>query len=337
MKTTTLKAVIALLCITCGVLAQQQACSMYEEFITGGYRYGQSVWNAFDDLWTGCVSAPGDTNHSWQAVWSFSNSTQVQNWDYISLRGATNHAFMYQVSTYRPTYVTWDLDSVVNASNNTDGQLYWGNDMAFDCWTNPTASDQDATHSTEIMIWLGKIGSAPTPAGTYKETDTVAGIPWSVSTGTVSTWKIINFQVPTAGKANGNRSSLDHVDFSDFLRVAVRLGSVNPTHYVTTISAGFEVWGGNGKGLTKRFNVEWGNTSVEPDPTRLVCSDRMTNGCMLTVLQQPSGAGQRLFNENAARNGAFDFYDVRGRMIGAQGTFLNSGVYIARGAGKPNP
>jgi len=116
---------------------------------------------------------------------------------------------------------------------------------------------------------------------------------------------------------------VDNLNFSDFLRVAVRLGSVNPNHYVTGIQVGHEIYGGVGKARTSLFRVDWG-TNVEQ---RVMASNEIQAGRQMrpifAVGQMP--IAKQLVNGTKLNN----IYDIRGRtFVQSVNPMTAQGVYL---------
>jgi hypothetical protein len=305
--------------LACGAdAAQQTVCGQYDAVSCNGYTFRTNVWNPMDWNWTQCLTTFCDTNHSWRASWSITNGGEVQSWPDISFRGTDDANFPYLVSSYRPTYVTWLVDSVANPGGT-------GLDIALDIWTNPSKTYDQSTHACELMIWLGKLGTACSPSGSVVERDTICGLYWIVLTGKMNNWNIINFVHSTAGTAAGNLSRIDNLNISEFYKVAVRLGSANANHYVSCIEAGFEVWGGPaGYAKTGRFKVAWGNM-VNLGPQQAKTETGAAN-----TLHRQSARLVCMKNRPALSTGSSGtLFDIRGKELTVrQETVPAVGVYI---------
>lgn len=329
MKSTLLKTMIVPLFLVLGVHALTK-CSGDDKIYCAPYIVSQSVWGAVSIDWTSCVSAPADTNNSWRSDWEFPTGSNLpQNWVSISIESGysglnplyTAPSLIYKLSDYRPTYLTWDLDSAACTASSSGN---WGIDIAYDIWTNPTAADIGTARSIELMIWIGHLGNGPIPAGGWNSgptptTYTMDGSTWNYSEGNGSSWKIVNFSV--AG--NTPRLTFDHIDVNDFFKIIIQKHPEYATHYLTMISAGNEIWGGTGKSITRKFKVEWQSTGVEPQSRVTTAAHRSAQRNMVIVSPL-----QRNYPTDFALDRNTALYNIQGRTVDGRNQTIGNGVYI---------
>jgi len=114
-------------------------------------------------------------------------------------------------------------------------------DVAYDIWTNSTATTNGQPNGSEIMIWLNSRGGVR-PFGTNVATATIAGLSWDVWTGRQSSWNIISYVL------RGGGTSFNNLDVKALIDDSVARGSTNANHFLLDAEAGFEIWQG-GQGL----------------------------------------------------------------------------------------
>ncbi|MFC0434333.1 cellulose binding domain-containing protein [Kutzneria buriramensis] len=121
-------------------------------------------------------------------------------------------------------------------------------DVAYDIWFNSTPTTTGQPDGTEVMIWINSRGGVQ-PFGSQTGTSGAAGMNWAVWTGQQTSWKIISYVLTPGATAVSN------LDLKAMINDAVARGSINPSHYLIDVEAGFEIWQG-GQGLaTNSFSV----------------------------------------------------------------------------------
>ena len=119
--------------------------------------------------------------------------------------------------------------------------------VTYDIWFNQTPTTSGQPDGAELMIWLNRRG--PTPAGPLVASD--------ISTGGRSydvylhqgRWNLITYLM-TIGA-----TSVRHLDLQPLVADAVSRGYIQPSWYLISVEAGFELWRG-GTGLaTNSFSV----------------------------------------------------------------------------------
>ena len=148
-----------------------------------------------------------------------------------------------------PTTWTWK-DAGTLADRNANSY-----NAAYDVWFSEGADGEpSASHPSGafLMVWYHKPFDAQ-PVGSIAESNvTVAGVPgqWNVWIGNNNGTPIVSY---TATQAI---SSMDF-DLMDFIRHAVARGdTVQNSHYLTNIFAGFEIWRGGLNLETTKFCAE---------------------------------------------------------------------------------
>lgn len=118
---------------------------------------------------------------------------------------------------------------------------------AYDLWFHMTNHATWANAPTdEVMVWLNRNGGV-VPAGSYKETITVAGTQWDLYVGHVSSWNVYSFvrKTPTTS------ANLNMTDFTDYLQSKQYL---TKDKYLSSVEFGTEIY--NGSGAFRLFNRE---------------------------------------------------------------------------------
>ena len=111
--------------------------------------------------------------------------------------------------------------------------------VAYDLWLHSINNATWANAPTdEVMVWLNRSGGV-TPAGSYKETVTLAGTQWDLYVGHVSSWNVYSFvrKEPTTSAALNMR------DFTDYLQGKKYL---TPEKYLSSVEFGTEIYNGSG-------------------------------------------------------------------------------------------
>jgi hypothetical protein len=156
-----------------------------------------------------------------------------------------------QVSTLTAVPTTWDWNDG-GTLGNVQTHSY---NATYDVWFSVGADGEpNSSHPSGafLMVWYHKPFDAQPIGSTIAQNATVANAPgqWNVWLGDNSGTPVISYVAP---------STISYMDFdlNDFIKDAIaRGGSVQPTHYLTNIFAGFEIWRG-GVGLeTKSFCAE---------------------------------------------------------------------------------
>jgi chitodextrinase len=121
-------------------------------------------------------------------------------------------------------------------------------DVAYDIWFNSTPTTSGQPDGTEVMIWINSRGGVQ-PFGSQTGTANVDGMNWNVWTGRQTSWNIISYVL------NPGTTAVSNLDLKALFNDAVARGSINPSHYLIDVEAGFEIWqGGQGLG-TNSFSV----------------------------------------------------------------------------------
>jgi hypothetical protein len=126
---------------------------------------------------------------------------------------------------------------------------------AYDVWFSQGADGEPSAYHPSgafLMVWYHKPSDAQ-PIGSVKEqAATIPGVPgqWNVWTGANNGTPIVSYV------ATQTISSMDF-DLMDFIRHAIARGdSVQNSHYLTNVFAGFEIWRGGVNVETTSFCAE---------------------------------------------------------------------------------
>jgi chitodextrinase len=121
-------------------------------------------------------------------------------------------------------------------------------DVSYDIWFNSTPTTSGQPDGTEVMIWINSRGGVQ-PFGSQTGTTNIDGMNWNVWTGRQTSWNIISYVL------NPGATSVSNLDLKAIFQDAENRGSINPSHYLLDVEAGFEIWqGGQGLG-TNSFSV----------------------------------------------------------------------------------
>jgi hypothetical protein len=117
-------------------------------------------------------------------------------------------------------------------------------DAAYDIWYNTTPTTTGQPDGTEMMIWLGDQGAPRFPPGA--PVVTIDGAKYYVRATLRSddgvSWHLLIY------KRVVHTTSVSQLELSDFTQNAIARGQVQPTWYLISVEAGFEIWNG-GVGL----------------------------------------------------------------------------------------
>ena len=132
------------------------------------------------------------------------------------------------------------LTSAVSSWNTTQ-PASGAYDVAYDLWTNSSATTGGQPDGSEIMIWLNSRGGV-SPFGSKVASANIGGLNWDVWTGRQTSWNIVSYVLQGGGTAFNNLNVKSLIDDS------VARGVTNANHYLLDAEAGFEIWQG-GQGL----------------------------------------------------------------------------------------
>jgi chitodextrinase len=153
-------------------------------------------------------------------------------------------------------------------------------DVAYDIWFNSTPTTTGQPDGTEVMVWINSRGGVQ-PFGSQTGTTNVAGMNWAVWTGRQTSWNIISYVL------NPGAASVSNLDLKALFQDAVARGSINPSHYLIDVEAGFEIWqGGQGLG-TNSFSVtattaSGGDTSPPSVPSNVTATGVTSSSASLS-------------------------------------------------------
>lgn len=208
-----------------------QTCQKYGT-LASGYR-GEYVvqnneWNSDSPQ---CVATYGGT--SWAVTANQNVPLNGPPASYPSVfkgshwgQNTINSGLPLQVSKLTSVTSSW-------STSQPDSGAY---DVAYDIWFNSTSTTSGQPDGTELMIWLNSRGQVQ-PFGSLA--GTTPG--YKVWHGTAP-WQVVTYQATTGVPG------VSSLDVLGFIKDAAARGYVNPSHYLITAEAGFEIWQG-GTGL----------------------------------------------------------------------------------------
>jgi len=123
-------------------------------------------------------------------------------------------------------------------------------DVAYDIWVNRTPTTPSAPDGTEVMVWINHHGQVQ-PAGSVVAADVrIDGYRYDVwySPGS-GTGNTVSYEMASS------RTAVTNLDIGALLSDAEQRGYTDPSWYLISVEAGFEIWRG-GTGLaTRSFSV----------------------------------------------------------------------------------
>lgn len=187
------------------------------------------------------------SDNGWRWNWPSSTTSvkgypsAVSGWHWTA--GYTpNSGFPVQLSAHKrvDTKVSYAFDKAAGAYN-----------AAYDLWFHSTNNATWANAPTdEVMVWLNRSGGV-TPAGSYKETVTLAGTQWDLYVGYVSSWNVYSF----VRKTPVTSAALNMTDFTDLL---LQKKYLSKDKYLSSVEFGTEIYNGSGafRLLNRQVNVK---------------------------------------------------------------------------------
>jgi len=123
-------------------------------------------------------------------------------------------------------------------------------DVAYDIWINQTPTTSGAPDGNEVMVWLNHHGPVQ-PAGSVVATGVLLGgrrydVWYSPGSGTGDT---VSYEMTSP------RTGVTDLDIGTIINDAKRRGYTQPSWYLISIEAGFEIWRGGAGLATKSFSV----------------------------------------------------------------------------------
>ena len=115
-------------------------------------------------------------------------------------------------------------------------------DVAYDIWFNSTPTTTGQPDGTEVMIWINSRGGVQPFGSPDRHHATPPARTGTCGPVSRRSWKIISY-VAEPGRHLGLEPRLKAL-----INDAVQRGSMNPSHYLIDVEAGFEIWQG-GQGL----------------------------------------------------------------------------------------
>jgi hypothetical protein len=160
------------------------------------------------------------------------------------------------------------VDNIASVKSSWTPQLSQSSadkfDVAYDIWFNQDQSMPVQPNGAELMIWLTSQGF-PNPAG--KQIDgpiNIGDATYTVWFG-VGGWNIISYVLVNSSSPAISQAGTTDLDIWPFIRDAMHRGYIQPTWWLMSIEAGFEIWDG-GKGLqTTSFSATAVQGTNPPD------------------------------------------------------------------------
>ncbi|MQA85686.1 MAG: glycoside hydrolase [Streptosporangiales bacterium] len=229
----------------------EEVCGAFDTVDVNGKEYvaQNNVWGASTAQ---CIDVNGTSfqvtrsehnNATNGAPASYPSIFEGCHWDNCT----TNSELPLQVSEIADADTAWSVTASADGAWNA----------AYDLWfkTNPAPGEPDGA---ELMIWLDSQGGVQ-PAGSIVATDVpIAGATWNVWQAQMS-WNYIAYQRTSPA------SSADF-DLNEFIVDATGRGAVQPSWYLATVEAGFEIWAA-GTGLATNSFSFTGSAVGDPETT----------------------------------------------------------------------
>jgi chitodextrinase len=275
-----------------GAQAATTTCSGTATIAAGDYEIQANEWNSSAQQ---CLTYTGGT--AWSVSTANFNLSGGAPATYPSIfKGChwglctPNSGLPIQMSKLGSAVSSW------NTSQPSSGAY----DVAYDVWFNSTPSTSGQPDGTEVMIWINSRGGVQ-PFGSQTGSANISGLNWNVWTGQQSSWKIISYVL------NPGATSVSNLDLKAIFQDSVNRGSINPSHYLLDVEAGFEIWQG-GQGLaTNSFSVTTttggggGDTSPPSVPSNLAVSGVSSSSASLSW--SPSSDNVGVSGYRVYRNG----------------------------------
>jgi hypothetical protein len=119
--------------------------------------------------------------------------------------------------------------------------------VTYDIWFNQTPTTSGQPDGAELMIWLNRHG--PQPAGPLVASDvSIGGRTYHVYLHQ-GRWNLITYLMTSGATA------VRHLDLQPLLADAVSRGYIQPSWYLISVEAGFELWRGGAGLATNSFSV----------------------------------------------------------------------------------
>jgi hypothetical protein len=208
-------------------------CGTWDTVDVNGKQYvvQNNVWGAST---TQCIDVHGtsfqvtrsDHNNTGGTPASYPSIFEGCHWDNCTV----GSELPIRVDSLRRAATSWSVTA------NADGA--WN--ASYDLWfkTDPAPGPPDGA---ELMVWLDSRGGVQ-PAGSIVANNVqIAGATWNVWQGQIG-WNYIAYQ-------RTSPTSSANFDLREFIVDATNRGAVQPSWYLVTVEAGFEIWRG-GTGLT---------------------------------------------------------------------------------------
>lgn len=210
-------------------------CGQFEyiDVLNGEYVINNNVWNGDGQ----CIEASSNSTAFTVTQADHNLTTAGPPASYPSIfKGChwgnctSNSGLPIQVSALPTINSSWDITASGGA---------W--DAAYDIWFDTSPNPSGQPNHVELMIWIDHEGG-PQPFGSMKGTVNIEGASWEVWEGPMDGWRYIAYR-----RTNGTQSVSD-LNLTAFAEDSVNRGWLDPSAYMVTIEAGFEIWQG-GQGL----------------------------------------------------------------------------------------
>ncbi|KAK5126163.1 hypothetical protein LTR08_005026 [Meristemomyces frigidus] len=220
-------------------------CAQYGSTTASPYIISNDLWGEANGAGSQCYTSSGvsDGSLAWGSTWSWANNAN----DVKSYANVILDFTATKLSDISSLTTSWDWS-------------YTGDDIvadvSYDLFTNSVASTTSEAY--EIMIWLGRLGTAGPIASSYD----AAGDPVSIASTTVAGYTFDLYKgsngIQTATYsfvATQNITSFSG-DINDFLTYLVSDQSFDSSQYLVSIGAGTEAFtGSNAVFTTTAFSI----------------------------------------------------------------------------------
>lgn len=220
-------------------------CAQYGSSAVGKYTVYNDLWGEANGSGSQCVTVTGLSDSSslqWSTTWSWANNPN----DVKSYSNAVTNFTQTQLTGVSSMQSTWDW-----SYTGTDVDA----DVAYDMFTSSTATGSE---EFEVMVWLGRYGTAGPISASYNAagnpvsiaSTTVAGQAFDVYKGSNGVQTVYSFVAPT----NVTSFSGDVYGFFTYL---INSQSFDSSQYLVSVGAGTEAFtGSNAEFTTSGFTMD---------------------------------------------------------------------------------
>ncbi|KAJ5270161.1 endoglucanase-1 [Penicillium chrysogenum] len=180
--------------------AAQQLCKQYEAFSSDGYIVNNNLWGKDAGTGSQCtyIDSISSKGVAWHTTWTWSGDASVKSYANSGL-------------VFDPVLVS-DISSIQSAAEWSYDNTEINANVAYDLFTAADSNHETSSGDFELMIWLGRYGSA-TPIGTQVGSADLGSTTWEIWNGMNGDMKVYSFVASDPVTSFG----ADIKDFWDYL------------------------------------------------------------------------------------------------------------------------